>query len=241
MNFIVLDQSRLVLRHIILYGIKGFDKLGDTLNSIWTSDVKANQLPGVLAGLAPARSLVNLGSGFKDLVEVPIREYKKDGRIIRSIGKGAFAFARKTGTEAIKLGAKLAIGTQYMLQGAEELLGNKPQGSSQNPTDPELDEEKKQISLYADQPSGVRQGLRRAYDSLSRDITYTKDVIIGIPTDIADSRSATGMAKTVLGKAPVIILRPAIGAAKATGQLMLGVTNTVDPENKRRADEKYKH
>ncbi len=55
-------------------------------------------------------------------MEIPIREYRKDGRIVRSIGKGVSAFARTTGTEVVKLGAKLAIGTQYALQGAEGML-----------------------------------------------------------------------------------------------------------------------
>jgi len=127
MNFLILDSATMVLRHTIIYGVSGFDRLGKTLNDIWMPDVKRTQLPGVLAGLAPVRSLVNVGSGFKDLIEIPMREYKRDGRIVRSIGKGAAAFARTTGTEIVKLGAKMAIGTQYVLQGAEGMLVKNPQ------------------------------------------------------------------------------------------------------------------
>ena len=88
MNFFILDRADMVLRHVIIYGVSGFDKLNKTLNDIWMPDIKHNQLPGVLAGLAPVRSLVNVGAGVRDLVVVPIREYRKDGRVVRSFRRG---------------------------------------------------------------------------------------------------------------------------------------------------------
>ncbi|KAI1159246.1 ATG C terminal domain-containing protein [Nemania serpens] len=242
MNFVVLDQSRMVLRRTIVYGASGFDRLGQTLNDTWMPDVKRNQLPGVLAGLAPVRSLVNVGSGFKELVEIPIREYKKDGRIVRSISKGAAAFAKTTGTELVKIGAKLAVGTQYALQGAEGMLTKQP--DAREPADWEDDdtesEETKQISLYADQPTGVVQGLRGAYSSLARDLNLARDAIIAVPGEVMESGNAQGAAKAVLRRAPTIIFRPLIGSSKAIGQTLMGATNSLDPQNRRRMDEKYK-
>ncbi|RYC58126.1 hypothetical protein CHU98_g8072 [Xylaria longipes] len=243
MNFVVLDQSRMVLRRTIVYGASGFDRLGKTLNDTWMPDVKRNQLPGVLAGLAPVRSLVNVGSGFKDLIEIPIREYKKDGRIVRSISKGATAFAKTTGTELVKLGAKLAVGTQYALQGAEGILTKQP-STGESPEweegDIESDEETKQISLYAHQPTGVVQGLRGAYSSLARDLNLARDAIIAVPGEVMESGNAQGAAKAVLKRAPTIIFRPLIGSSKAIGQTLLGATNSLDPQNRRRVEEKYK-
>ncbi|KAI1463886.1 uncharacterized protein F4812DRAFT_444830 [Daldinia caldariorum] len=242
MNFLVLDQSRMVLRRTIIYGTLGFDRLGKTLNDVWMPDVKRNQLPGVLAGLAPVRSLVNVGSGFRNLIEVPIREYKKDGRIVRSISKGAVAFARTTGTEIVKLGAKLAVGTQYALQGAEGMLVKQPQHHQVAGWDEEEAdaEEPKQISLYADQPTGVIQGIRGAYASLRRDLNMTRDAIIAVPAEIMESQSAQGAAKAILRRAPTIVFRPLIGSSKAIGQTLMGATNALDPQNRRRVEEKYK-
>lgn len=236
MNFFVLDNADMVLRHVIIYGISGFEKLGQTLNDIWMPDVKRNQLPGVLAGLAPIRSLVNVGSGVKDLVVIPMREYKKDGRIVRSIQKGAMAFAKTTTSELVKLGAKLAIGTQTVLQGAEDFL-NSPEAPSSMLDDDVDEEEKKQISLYADQPVGVVQGLRGAYSSLERDLLLTRDAIVAVPGEIMESGSAAGAAKVVWKRAPTVILRPAIGATKAVGQTLLGAGNTLDPNNRRRMED----
>jgi autophagy-related protein 2 len=240
MNFLVLDEADMVLRHTIIYGISGFDKLGKCLNDIWMPDIKRNQLPGILAGLAPVRSLANVGGGMRDLVVIPMREYRKDGRIVRSISKGAFAFARTTGTELVKLGAKLAIGTQTVLQGAEEFLSKPPSRDTSSAAweDDELDEEeKKQISLYADQPIGVVQGLRGGYASLERDLLMARDAIIAVPGEVMESGTAQGAARAVLRRAPTVILRPVIGASKAIGQTLMGATNSLDPQNRRRVED----
>ena len=241
MNFFVLDQADMVLRHVIIHGVPGFDRLGKTLNSIWMPDIKRNQLPGILAGLAPVRSLVGVGSGVRDLVVVPMREYKKDGRIVRSIQKGAFAFAKTTTTELARLGAKLAIGTQTVLQGAETLLTQPSQQRvdvSGGWEDAGLEEEeKKHISLYADQPLGVAQGLRGAYASLERDLLMAKDAIVAIPGEVMESGTAGGVARAVIRSAPTIILRPAMGVTKAVGQTLMGATNSLDPGNRRRMDD----
>lgn len=236
MNFVILDEARLVLRHTIIYGVPGFDRLGNTLNDIWTPDVKKNQLPSVLAGLAPVRSIVNVGSGFRNLVEIPLKEYKKDGRIVRSISKGASAFVRTTGTEIVKLGAKVAVGTQYALQGAEGLLAPRPAPEVRSDDEDESGEPEK-ISLYADQPMGVIQGLRGGYASLSRDLNLARDAIIAVPAAVMESQNAQGAARALLKSTPTIVFRPAIGATKVLGQTLLGATNTLDPQNKRRIDE----
>ncbi|TLS30116.1 hypothetical protein PpBr36_02825 [Pyricularia pennisetigena] len=254
MNFIILDNASMVMRHAIIYGALGFERFGEMLNDVWMPEIKRHQLPGVLAGLAPVRSLVDVGSGFRHLYEIPIREYKRNGRVVRSIGKGAAAFARTTGTELIKLGAKVAIGTQNMLQGAEGLLVETPEQNRYGGAGPstvqrageweEIDDSEEdtrhQISLYANQPTGVIQGLRHGYRSLSRDISIARQAIIAVPGEVRESSSATGAAKAVLEKAPIFIFRPAIGATKAIGQTLLGATNSLDPQNLRRMDNKYK-
>ncbi|BCR83148.1 putative autophagy regulatory protein Atg2 [Aspergillus chevalieri] len=249
MNFFVLDGADMVLRHVIIYGISGFDKLGQTLNDIWMPDVKRNQLPGVLAGLAPIRSLVNVGGGVKDLVVVPMREYQKDGRIVRSIQRGAISFAKTTSNELVKLGAKLAIGTQTVLQGAEDLLSTQ-NAAAQQPipsaaaglTEEDIldEEEAKKISLYADQPVGVVQGLRGAFTGLERDLLLARDAIVAVPGEVVESGSAKAAARAVWKRAPTVVLRPAIGVSKAVGQTLLGAGNTLDPANRRRMEDKYK-
>lgn len=231
MNFLILDEADMVMRHTIIYGVSGFDKLGKCLNDIWMPDIKRNQLPGILAGLAPVRSLVNVGGGLRQLVVVPVREYKKDGRIVRSISKGAAAFAKTTGTELVKLGAKMAIGVQTVLQGAEDFLAP----TSASYTEEDSEDEARIISPYANQPVGVMQGMRGGYRGLQRDLVLARDAIIAVPGEAMQGGTAKDIFSAVGKHAPTVILRPAIAFARATGQTLLGAANSLDKNNLKRA------
>ncbi|KAL7272504.1 autophagy-related protein 2 [Rhizina undulata] len=242
MNFFILEEADMVMRRVVLYGISGFPRMGQELNDTWMPDIKATQLGDVLAGVAPVRSLVNIGSGVKNLVAVPMREYKKDGRIVRSLQKGAVRFAKHTTSELVRLSAKLAVGTQNILENTEEFLvpGAAHLSSEVFEGSDSEDETPKQISLYADQPTGVIQGLRTAGDSLKRNFGSARDALMAVPIEVKEKGSAHGAAQAVAKAVPIAILRPMIGTSEAVSRTLLGVTNSLDPEQKRRVDDKYK-
>ncbi|KAF8460937.1 hypothetical protein BDZ91DRAFT_410511 [Kalaharituber pfeilii] len=257
MNFVILEEADMVLRHVILHGISGFTRLSKALNNTWMPDIQRTQLREVLSGVAP--SFANLGSGVKDLVVVPMREYKKDGRIIRSMSKGMVSFASKTTKELVRLGAKVAVGTQTVLENTEEFLGGKGSGlragdvggggyhhihgpgDSGDDYDADEEEERvKVISLYADQPKNVTQGLRNAGVSLRRNLMSAREAIRAVPGEVAEKGSAQGVVQAVARAAPVAVLRPMIGASEAVSRTLLGVTNSLDKEMVRRVEDKYK-
>ncbi|KAF2803045.1 uncharacterized protein BDZ99DRAFT_503439 [Mytilinidion resinicola] len=244
MNFVILDEANIVLRHAILYGIPGFDKLHDSLSAIWTPDVIKNQIPNIIAGLSGVRSLVNVGSGVKDLFVIPVQEYKKDGRIVRSLQKGAFAFGKNTTIGMARLGAKLAVGAQTALEGIEGLVSPQDADASSSTDngweDLDPDEERRAISHYANQPLGVMAGFRGAARHFERDLLTARDAIIAIPTEVMESGSASGAAKAVWRRAPTVIIRPALGTTKAVGNALFGLSNAADPDSRRKLEDKYK-
>ncbi len=252
MNFVTLDAAKIRLKHAIIYGIHGFEPLHKTLNDIWMPDVKRNQLPTVLAGLAPVRSLANIGSGVRDVVAIPIREYKKDGRIFRSIQKGAFHFGKTTASELARLGAKMAIGTQNLLQGAEGMLSpataspsNRSRLSRSPTSEPgwqdmeegDEDREQRAISSYANQPLSVLSGLRSARLHLEHDLLTARDALIAVQGEVLES-TTPGSAVAAVGRhAPTVILRPVIGTSRAVGAALLGIGNAIDRDNLKRIDD----
>jgi autophagy-related protein 2 len=250
MNFFILDGADIILRRAILYGITSFDKLHKTLNDVWMPDVKRNQLPGVLAGLAPVRNIVNVTTGVRDLVVIPVREYKKDGRIFRSLQKGATTFARNTTSEVFRLGAKIAIGTQNILEGAETFLSPQASSSRSPQTNPDWEDlgmssddggdEPRAVSNYANQPIGVMAGLRGAARHLERDLLTARDAIIAIPGEVMESGSGVGAARAFARRAPTVILKPSIGVTKAVSHALLGVGNALDKDSRRKIEDKYK-
>ncbi|KAH0074377.1 hypothetical protein KCU82_g21893, partial [Aureobasidium melanogenum] len=127
-NFVTLEKADIKLKHAIIYGLRGFDTLHDTLSDIWTPDVIHNQLRGVLAGIGMTRPLVELGMGIRDIVAVPVAEIRKDGFKVRSVQKGAVKALSTTSSGFARLIAKVAIGTGTRLQEVEDMLspGQRP-------------------------------------------------------------------------------------------------------------------
>ncbi|VEU20142.1 DEKNAAC101029 [Brettanomyces naardenensis] len=290
MNFFILEESTMVLKEVTLYGVAGFGRLSELLNGYWMPDIKRYQLGGVLAGVAPVKSIVRLGSGFRDLVVVPVREYQKDGRVLRSLEKGAASFGKTTSGEMLRLGVKLAAGTQKILENVEQLLGgegassrlrkdgfNRDKGmgrlrvrkNSRGSVDSFEEEEEEEendilsgnefggenkdekkseaesteghsVSLYSNQPESLNAGLQTAYQSLERNIRTARTAIQEAGTRASESGSAQGAAMEIAKVTPVMLLRPMIGTAEAISQTLLGGLNDLDPEERKRAEEKYK-
>jgi autophagy-related protein 2 len=166
------------------------------LNDLWTPDVKATQLVDVISGVSPIRSVVNVGSGVADLVLLPIAQYKKDGRIVRGVQKGTTAFVKSTAMEAIKLGTRLATGTQVILEQAEHVLGGQFKDSitaealqvSDDFMGREMGNDEGDavdlISKYAEQPMDVKEGVQSAYQSLQRNFNSAAQTILAVPMEV---------------------------------------------------------
>lgn len=178
--------------------VSGTARLSDLVQDIWTPDVKANQLADVVSGIGPVRSVVNVGSGVANLVLLPIEQYRRDGRIARGLQRGATTFARQTTLEALNVGARLATGTQVILEQAEAVLGGRMSAPLStealqiatddenidfssvplDPADAEL------ISRYAEQPGDLREGVESAYKSLGQNFRSAAQTILAVPMEV---------------------------------------------------------
>lgn len=219
MNFFHFEASEMVLRHLVLSGVPNWAKVGDMLQEIWTPDVKANQLADFLAGINPVRSVVNVGHGVADLVLLPMAQYKKDGRLSRGLQRGGTRFAKSTAMEAIKLGARLATGTQVILEHAEHVLGGRVEAPStaggsrpastpvpteglsrsewllttaaeDNEDDEDLESSGNEpLSKFSQQPEDVKIGLQTAYKSLSGNVRSAAETILAVPMEVYERSS----------------------------------------------------
>jgi autophagy-related protein 2 len=160
--------------------VTGWDRLSTSLQDTWTPDVKANQIADIVSGVSPIRSLVNVGSGVADLILLPIEQYRKDGRIGRGVQKGTNSFVKSTAMEMMKLGARLATGTQVVLEKAEGVLGGRVDAV------PILEGEHREevLSRYANQPGNTREGIQAGYTSLSRNINSAAQTILAVPMEV---------------------------------------------------------
>lgn len=86
-----------------MYSLLGFDKLFTYIINEWLQNIKKHQLPSLLGGLGPMYSFVKLIQGIRDLVQLPIEQYQKDGRIVRGLQRGANSFTTSTAMAALEL------------------------------------------------------------------------------------------------------------------------------------------
>ncbi|KAJ1926358.1 autophagy- protein 2, partial [Linderina macrospora] len=221
-------------------------------------------IPGVVSGVTPIRSLVNLGSGVADLVILPLEQYRKDGRLVQGIKRGAKSFARTTALEAIQLGAKVAVNTQTLLEQAGDIL-NVDVGGELEEIEVDLNDWPDYVSeqssstttaarrgsfgasKYARQPENISDGVKQAYASLRSNVGDAVQTILAIPVVVQEdeedeSRSAVhGSVRAVVRAVPVAVLKPMIGATEAVSKTLLGLRNTMEPARRGQLEDKYKN
>jgi autophagy-related protein 2 len=167
MNFFTLEEAQILLRQITLYGISGYPKLFQKLNDFWMPDIRGTQLLDVLGGINYVRPFANIGGGVKDLILVPLKEYQKDGRILKGTGKGVVTFGKTFANEIAKVGAKIAVGAQKGLEWGEGLIegrqsapGARDVRFDDEDLDGDIESDPRVVTLspYADQPANIKQG-----------------------------------------------------------------------------------
>lgn len=123
-NFFTLDGSEITLNKVVIYGINGFKKLNQVLTNYWSPDIRNNQIIGILSGISPLKSIINISSSMNNLVKVnnEIGEFG-DGKVTKNLKMNALELSKVTGGEILKIGVKLATGTQTILENTEELFG----------------------------------------------------------------------------------------------------------------------
>lgn len=118
---------------------------------------------------------------------------------MKGIQRGASSFARQTTLEALNVGARLATGTQVILEQAAALLGA---GSTDaivgTPGRLQLggavalteEEQFNLISRYAAQPVDLQEGVESAYRSLGENFLLAAQTILAVPMEVYE-RSGT--------------------------------------------------
>lgn len=252
MNFFSFEGSEMTLRHVTIRGISGWTRFFDTLQEIWTPDVKSNQLADVLSGISPIRSMVNVGNGVADLILLPIEQYQRDGRLAKGLKAGAKSFVKSTMLEAARIGARLATGTQVILEQAETALAGNREGSNiphrtrfdgkdEEGVPSESDEESiTRISRYANQPDTLMQALNEAQEGLSRGFNEAAQTILAVPMEVYERRGGEGGSRPVVRAFPIAVLKGAAGASGAVGKTLQGVQRELAGASLEGTEDKYK-
>uniref|UniRef100_A0A8C2EPM9 Autophagy related 2B n=1 Tax=Cyprinus carpio TaxID=7962 RepID=A0A8C2EPM9_CYPCA len=230
-----LNCSELKLRRLCYrQGLLGVDKLFSYAINEWLNDIKKNQLPGLLGGVGPIHSLVQLVQGFRDLVWLPIEQYRKDGRIVRGFQRGTASFGTSTAMAALELTNRMVQTIQAAAETAYDMVSPVPD-----------EKECKKIKRYshyclAHQPVDLREGVAKAYSVVKEGITDTALTIYDTATREHEQRGMTGAVGGVLRQLPPAVVKPLIVATEATSNVLGGMRNQIHPDARQEESQKWR-
>uniref|UniRef100_G1R023 Autophagy related 2A n=1 Tax=Nomascus leucogenys TaxID=61853 RepID=G1R023_NOMLE len=221
LNCSELKLKRLCCRH----GLLGVDKvLGYALNE-WLQDIRKNQLPGLLGGVGPMHSVVQLFQGFRDLLWLPIEQYRKDGRLMRGLQRGAASFGSSTASAALELSNRLVQAIQVSGRDVYDIL------SPAAPVSRSLQDKRSARRLRrGQQPADLREGVAKAYDTVREGILDTAQTICDVASRGHEQKGLTGAVGGVIRQLPPTVVKPLILATEATSSLLGGMRNQIVPD-----------
>lgn len=224
LNCSELKLKRLCCRH----GLLGFDKVIQYAVTEWLADIRKNQLPGILGGVGPMHSVVQLFHGVRDLFWLPIEQYRKDGRIIRGLQRGAASFGTSTASAALELSNRLVQAIQATAETVYDILSPTPPLNRCAITEGRATTCSR--SRRAAQPADLREGVAKAYDTVREGVIDTAQTLCDVASRGHEQKGLPGAVGGVLRQIPPTVVRPLIVASEATSNLLGGMRNQIKPD-----------
>ncbi|XP_077315666.1 autophagy-related protein 2 homolog A [Lithobates pipiens] len=221
LNCSELKLKRLYCRH----GLLGAEKVFSYALNEWLTDIRKNQLPGILGGVGPMHSVVQLFHGVRDLFWLPIEQYRKDGRIIRGLQRGAASFGTSTASAALELSNRLVQAIQATAETVYDILSPTPPISRCY-----LDSRQSRRLRRGQQPADLREGVAKAYDTVREGVIDTAQTIREVASRGHEQKGLTGAVGGVLRQIPPTVVKPFIVATEATSNLLGGMRNQIRPD-----------
>ncbi|XP_063039529.1 autophagy-related protein 2 homolog B-like isoform X2 [Engraulis encrasicolus] len=237
MGLAQLNCSELTLRRLCYrQGLLGVDRLVSYALHEWISDIKRNQLPGLLGGVGPIHSLLQLAQGCRDLFWLPIQQYRVsglDGRIVRGVQRGSASFGTSTAMATLELTNRMLRTIQAAAETAYDMVSVGGSGGG----------ELKRYSRHrlAQQPVDLREGVAKAYSVVKEGLTDTAVGIIVTATREHEQRGVSGAVGGVIREIPPAVVTPIVIATAATAHVLEGMRNQIHPHTRQEEEQKWRH
>ncbi|KAK3609284.1 hypothetical protein CHS0354_037995 [Potamilus streckersoni] len=225
-GLVSLNRSELKLKKLHhQHGLLGIDKVVAFALNEWVTDIKVNQLPGILGGVGPMHSFVQLAQGLRDLFWMPVEQYRKDGRIIRGIKRGASSFSSSTAMSIIELTNRVVHGVQFVAELTFDMVSPGP---------------KIKMRFSPRQPSDLREGVTNAYIVIREGFSETAQNFVDAASKEHDEKGMMGAVGGVLRQIPPTIVQPVIIGTRATSNILGGIRSQMKPDAHKEEEDKWK-
>ncbi|CDW53068.1 Autophagy protein 2 protein B [Trichuris trichiura] len=213
---LLMGLSRLHCTELILkeldnrHGLLGIEKVVSYALNEWLTDIRQNQLLNIVGSVGPLHNVSEIAQGIRDLFWMPVDEFRKDGRIIRGLHRGAHSFGITTAAALLELTQKFFQTVHTVAEFAFDVVSpDYAQAAAVG---------ERYLIRASPSPSDFREGLAMA----------CKTVYTGFSENPVGSRSESKarnrwMIGNLLRQATPCVFRPILVASQATHQILGGI------------------
>lgn len=165
--------------------------------------------------------------GIKDLIWMPIDQYRRDKRLVRGLQRGASSFSASTAMATLDLANRFVTLIQSAAQFAHDVV-----------TPPTPGHRQQNLNAMNAQPRDLREGMAAAYAVMREGLHDTVRGVANAGMGAEDMSAAIG---EVVRQIPSTLVRPLIHASQATSNVLVGMRNQLTPEARKDDHEKWKN
>jgi autophagy-related protein 2 len=215
-------------------GLLGYEKLLQFLLNEWLNDIRPTD---VIKGIVPLSSISQIIFGIKDLFYLPIDQYRRDGRVLRGIQRGASAFTTSTALALIELSSQVVRCAHFAALLCFELVSSSTTVPSSN------------FSLTSSQtimvrnhppPNDIREGVTYAVNAIRQSFNTTSHQLRTEAQAGRRRKGVLGVVGGLLRQMPSVAIQPIVTTAKAAENVLVGVRNQLDRDERNDDKEKYR-
>lgn len=236
------SNTEIILKRInYKRGFLGIEKLINCLIKDWFTDIQKNQVKNIIKGWGIFNSIIQFFEGFTCLFWYPIEQYRKDGRVLYGIKKGSTAFSTCTILATIELTNRLFQFTKNVAEFFYDLV------TPHQTLSLGIDGDNSTILVLKNRnirkrrnPNDIREGLTNAYYVFREGINDTAD---NFANEISNGNETTGFRGAVGGvlrQIPSAAIKPIVVTTEATCNILIGLKNQLNPDEKKDDDNKWK-
>jgi autophagy-related protein 2 len=239
-----LNCSELTLKQLeFKQGVLGLDKLAALAATAWLADIRSSQLPALLGGVGPMHALLQLLVGVRDLILLPIEQYRKDGRIVRGLQRGTTSFTHSTTLSFLDVTNKLLTVIKFAAELAFDVMspdGCVVQGKLPHPNFRGCKRKagRSAVRRARGTPADLREGMLGAMALVREGLDETARSLSDAASD--GRGGMTGAFGGVLRAVPSTMVRPIILGAAASSNLLDGMKNQISPDQRAEEEDKWR-
>ena len=213
-------------------GLLGYEKLLTFLLNEWLNDIRPTD---VIKGIVPLSSISQIILGIKDLFYLPIDQYRRDGRVLRGIQRGASSFTTSTALALIELSSQVVRCAHFAALLCFELVSS----STIPPNGPSSSAQAIMVRNHPP-PNDIREGVTYAVNVIRQSFNTTSHQLRTEAQLGRRRKGVLGVVGGLLRQMPSVAIQPIVTTTKAAENFLVGVRNQIDRDERNDDKEKYR-